>query len=196
MPTQPKVKPIARKAPSKRKAPSPAAGLLALIESSLDGDKAEDIAVIDMAGKSAIADFMVIATGHSQRHVASMAEHVRERVKAYSGHSSPIEGLTQGDWVLVDAGDVVVHLFRPEVRDVYNLEKMWSQALTESGDGMAGLIKERKAQMAAKKKPARKKAAAAATGAKKPATKKPAAKKAAAPRKKPAPATTRRRAAG
>lgn len=190
MPTQPKVKPIARKAPSKRQA-SPAAGLLALIESSLDGDKAEDIAVIDMAGKSAIADFMVIATGRSQRHVASMAEHLRERVKAYNGHPSPIEGLTQADWVLVDAGDVVVHLFRPEVRDFYNLEKMWSQALPESGDGMAGLIKERKAQVAAKKKPARKKAAAAATGGKKPAVKKPA-----ATRKKPAQATARRRVAG
>lgn len=201
MPTQPKVKPIARKAPSKRKAPSPAAGLLALIESSLDGDKAEDIAVIDMAGKSAIADFMVIATGRSQRHVASMAEHLRERVKAYVGHATPIEGLTQGDWVLVDAGDVIVHLFRPEVRDFYNLEKMWSQALPEAGDGMAGLIKERKAQIATKKKPARKKTAAAATGAKKPAAKspsnKPGAKKAAAPRrKKPAQATARRRVAG
>lgn len=190
MPTQPKVKPIARKAPSKRQAPSPAAGLLALIESSLDGDKAEDIAVIDMAGKSAIADFMVIATGRSQRHVASMAEHLRERVKAYSGHAAPIEGLTQADWVLVDAGDVVVHLFRPEVRAFYNLEKMWSHALPESGDGMAGLIKERKAQPTGKKpagkKPARKKAAAGTV-----------AKKAvAARRKKPAQATTRRRAAG
>jgi ribosome-associated protein len=96
-----------------------------------------------MAGKSAIADFMVIATGRSQRHVASMAEHLRERVKARSGHTPPVEGLTQADWVLVDAGDVVVHLFRPDVRAFYNLEKMWSQALPESGDGMAGRVKEK-----------------------------------------------------
>jgi ribosome-associated protein len=185
MPTQPKVKPIARKAPSKRQAPSPAAGLLALIQSSLDGDKAEDVTVIDMAGKSAIADFMVIATGRSQRHVASMAEHLRERVKAYAGRTAPIEGLTQADWVLVDAGDVVVHLFRPEVRAYYNLEKMWSQALAESGDGMAGLIKEKKA------KPTVRKAAKKDTG--KAGVAKPAA---AARRKKPAQAAARRRAAG
>ena len=186
MPTQPKVRPIARKAPSKRQAPSPAAGLLALIQSSLDGDKAEDVAVIDMAGKSSIADFMVIATGRSQRHVASMAEHLRERVKAYSGHKTPIEGLTQADWVLVDAGDVVVHLFRPEIRAFYNLEKMWSRALPESDDGMAGLIKEKKLKPVAKK-PARKKATAGKIGA---------AKSAPAPRrKKPAQATPRRRVA-
>jgi ribosome-associated protein len=99
-----------------------------------------------MAGKSAIADFMVIATGRSQRHVASMAEHLRERVKAYSGHAVPVEGLTQADWVLVDAGDVVVHLFRPEVRAFYNLEKMWSQALPESDDGKSGSRKSRRGE--------------------------------------------------
>jgi hypothetical protein len=128
---------------------------------------------------------MVIATGRSQRHVASMAEHLRERVKAYAGRTAPIEGLTQADWVLVDAGDVVVHLFRPEVRAYYNLEKMWSQALAESGDGMAGLIKEKKA------KPTVRKAAKKDTG--KAGVAKPAA---AARRKKPAQAAARRRAAG
>lgn len=189
MPTQPKVKPIARKAPSKRQAPSPAAGLLALIQSSLDGDKAEDIAVIDMAGKSAIADFMVIATGRSNRHVASMAEHLRERVKAQSGRTTPVEGLAQADWVLVDAGDVIVHLFRPEVRAFYNLEKMWSQALPESDNGMAGLVKEK--TKAAAKKPAKKKVAKAGAGK----TGKAGAGKSAAPRKKPTPATARRRVA-
>lgn len=149
------MRPIARKAlSSKRSAPSPAAGLLALIQRSLDDDKAEDVAVIDMAGKSAIADFMVIATGRSQRHVASMADHLRERVKAESGRTPPLEGMAQADWVLVDAGDVVVHLFRPEVRTFYNLEKMWSQALPEQDDGMAGLVKEKRP---AKAKPGKKK---------------------------------------
>jgi ribosome-associated protein len=190
------VKPIARKAPSKRQAPSPAAGLLALIQSSLDGDKAEDVAVIDMAGKSSIADFMVIATGRSQRHVASMAEHLRERVKARSGHTPPVEGLAQSDWVLVDAGDVVVHLFRPDVRAFYNLEKMWSQAMPESGDGMAGLVKEKIIANKAKKRTTSSKAnGGKANGAKAKAAKANTTKAGAARRKKPAQATTRRRAA-
>lgn len=147
------MRPIVRKALSRREAPSPAARLLALVQRSLDDDKAEDIAVIDMAGKSAIADFMVIATGRSNRHVASMAEHLRERVKPEIGHQPPIEGLAQADWVLIDAGDVVVHLFRPDVRNFYNLEKMWSHPLPEPQDGMAGLVKEKAMKP---KKPARK----------------------------------------
>ena len=183
------MKPIARKAQSKRPAPSPAADLLALIQTSLDDDKAENIAVIDMAGKSSIADFMVIATGRSQRQVAAMADHLREKVKAASGRTPPIEGLSHADWVLVDAGDVVVHLFRPEVRAFYNLEKMWSQALPERGDGMAGLVKERPAKPKAAK-PKAKRAKGAGKG-------KPGAK--AAPRRKPKSAqaaSARRRAAG
>ena len=93
-------------------------------------DKGEDIVVIDLTGKSDIADFMVIASGRSTRQVASMADHLRERIKQ-AGHPAPrVEGLTQGDWVLVDAGDVVVHVFRPEVRDFYNLEKMWTPGRT------------------------------------------------------------------
>lgn len=186
---QTKETPIARKALSKRQAPSPAAGLLALVQRSLDDDKAEEVAVIDMAGKSAIADFMVIATGRSSRHVASMAEHLRERVKPEIGHAPPIEGMTQGDWVLLDAGDVVVHLFRPEVRSFYNLEKMWSHPLPEQEDVMAGLVKERVAKPVTKKKPAAK----APVG-------KAAAGKATARKKKPAPgarpAAARRRVAG
>lgn len=215
---------IARKALSKRQAPSPAAGLLTLIERSLDDDQAEDIAVIDMAGKSAIADFMVIATGRSSRHVASMAEHLRERVKAFTGHPTPVEGLAQADWVLVDAGDVIVHLFRAEVRAYYNLEKMWSRALPDTQDPMVGLVKEkivaeklakikrRPAGTTAVKKPVRKTAAKAPVGkapvrkapvgkaqggkalAKKPTTKKPAAKSANAGKKKPAAARPRRAA--
>jgi ribosome-associated protein len=156
-----------------------------------------------MAGKSAIADFMVIATGRSSRHVASMADHLRERVKPEIGHAPPVEGMTQGDWVLLDAGDVVVHLFRPEVRAFYNLEKMWSHPLPEQEDVMAGLVKERAAKPAAKKKPAAKTSAGKASAGKassgkSPASKAPAGK--ATARKKPAPrarpATARRRVAG
>lgn len=112
----------------------------ALIEKSLDDDKGEDIVVIDLAGKSDIADFMVIATGTSSRHVATMAEHLRQRVKA-AGHAAPrVEGLPHADWVLVDAGDVVVHVFRPEVRNFYNLEKMWGLELpaAETASAHAG----------------------------------------------------------
>lgn len=109
----------------KRADAHPSAPLCALIEQSLDDDKGEDIVVIDLHGKSDIADFMVIASGRSTRQVAAMAEHLRDRIKQ-AGHGAPrVEGLTQGDWVLVDAGDVIVHLFRPEVRSFYNLEKMW-----------------------------------------------------------------------
>lgn len=199
--------PIPRKALSKRQAPSPAAGLLNLIQSSLDDDQAEDVVVIDMAGKSAIADSMVIATGRSSRHVASMAEHLRERLKPRLGRTPPVEGLTQGDWVLVDAGDVVVHLFRAEVRAFYNLEKMWSRALPDSEDWMVGLVKERaNAQHQSKpvKNPARQTAGKKPAGkavtkkpvAKKPAARKPAAKKTAvAGTKKPAAAARRRRTA-
>jgi ribosome-associated protein len=92
---------------------------------SLEGDKAEGIVVIDLAGKSSIADFMVVASGRSQRQLATMAEHLRDRLRKAGWGLASIEGLTQGDWVLVDAGDVIVHLFRPEVRKFYNLEKMW-----------------------------------------------------------------------
>jgi ribosome-associated protein len=103
--------------------------LLDLIEKTLDDGKAEDVVVIDLIGKTSIADFMVIATGRSQRQVLALAEHLREAVDARPerrGRPGPsVEGLPQGDWVLIDAGDVIVHLFRPEVRTYYNLEKMW-----------------------------------------------------------------------
>lgn len=80
---------------------------------------------VEMAGKSTMCDFMVIASGRSQRQVAAMAEHLRDLLKPLLPEAPPIEGLPQGDWVLVDAGDVVVHLFRPEVRAFYKLERMW-----------------------------------------------------------------------
>lgn len=95
------------------------------IEHLLDEDKAEDIVVIDLAGKSSFADRMVIASGRSARHVGAMADRLTERLKAM-GLRVTVEGQPQCDWVLLDAGDVVVHLFRPEVRAFYNLEKMWA----------------------------------------------------------------------
>jgi len=103
-----------------------------VVEGSLSEDQAEAVVVIDLDGKSSIADFMVVASGRSARHVAATAEHLIERLKAAGLHAVPSEGLRQGDWVLIDAGDVIVHLFRPEVRDFYNLEKMWGHALPES----------------------------------------------------------------
>ncbi len=100
-----------------------------LIEASLEDGKAEDVVIIDLRGKTSIADFMIVATGGSQRHVTSLADHLVERIKK-SGirRSVPVEGKARADWVLVDAGDVIVHLFRPEVREFYNLEKMWGAA--------------------------------------------------------------------
>jgi ribosome-associated protein len=107
--------------------------LLGLIEKSLDDDKAEDVVVIDLAGKSSIADFMVIASGRSQRQLGAMARHVGEKLNAAGIKGIGVEGMKQGDWVLIDGGDVVVHLFRPDVRRFYNLEKMWGIELPESG---------------------------------------------------------------
>ncbi|MBV8392361.1 MAG: nicotinate-nucleotide adenylyltransferase [Alphaproteobacteria bacterium] len=99
---------------------------LALVRHSLDEDKAEDIVVIDLKGKSAFADYMVIATGRSNRQVVAIADHLAERLKAAGHGYIPVEGKQGGDWVLVDAGDVVVHVFRPEPRAFYALEKMWA----------------------------------------------------------------------
>lgn len=99
--------------------------LLKMIEKSLDADKAEDIINVDLAGKSAIADFMVIATGRNARQLAAMAQHIAEKLHKAGIKAIGIEGLSQGDWVLVDGGDIIVHLFRPEIRNLYGLEKMW-----------------------------------------------------------------------
>lgn len=99
--------------------------LHALVLHSLDEDQAQDVVSIPLEGKSSIADHMVIASGRSTRQVAAIATHLAERLKK-EGHGNPrIEGLPAADWVLIDAGDVVVHLFRPEVRSFYNLERMW-----------------------------------------------------------------------
>jgi len=100
--------------------------LHALVLQSLDDDQAQELVSIPLEGKSSIADHMVIASGRSTRQVAAMAQKLAERIKqAGLGHVR-IEGLPAADWVLVDAGDVIVHLFRPEVRSFYNLERMWA----------------------------------------------------------------------
>lgn len=103
----------------------PSMSLLDLILNSLQDDKAEDVISIDLAGKSAIADHMVVATGRSTRQVVAMSEKLQLRIKEGTGKAPNLEGKGPGDWVLVDAGDVIVHIFRPEVREFYQLEKMW-----------------------------------------------------------------------
>jgi ribosome-associated protein len=97
-----------------------------MILSSLDDDQAVETVSIPLAGKSTIADHMVIASGRSTRQVASMATKLAEKIKAETGRPARIEGLPTADWVLIDAGDIIVHLFRPEVRSFYNLERMWA----------------------------------------------------------------------
>ena len=109
--------------------------MLELVKTSLDDDQAENLVVIDLATKSTMADYMVVASGRSSRQVTSMADKLREKIKQTGRGEVPVEGMTRGDWVLVDAGDVIVHLFRPEVRAFYNLEKMWGgPSLDESLD--------------------------------------------------------------
>lgn len=100
--------------------------LHALVMSQLDEDQAQEIVSIPLEGKSSVADHMVVASGRSTRQVASIAQKLAEKVKQSGFGPVRIEGLPQADWVLIDAGDVVVHLFRPEVRSFYNLERMWS----------------------------------------------------------------------
>ena len=104
---------------------TPADRLLALVLEQLDEDQAQDLVAIPLAGKSSIADHMIIASGRSTRQVAAMAQKLAEKIKQGGFGNARIEGLPAADWVLIDAGDVVVHLFRPEVRSFYNLERMW-----------------------------------------------------------------------
>ncbi|EJF75496.1 iojap-like ribosome-associated protein [Bartonella alsatica IBS 382] len=98
---------------------------LKIILKSLEDTKAEDIVSIDIQGKSALADYMVIASAYSQRHVAAVADHLLRTWKNSGSGLASVEGLAGGDWVLIDTGDIIVHLFRPEIRLFYNLEKMW-----------------------------------------------------------------------
>lgn len=105
--------------------------LLEAIKAILEDRQAEDIVVVNLAGKSSIADYMVIASGRSSRQVMALAENVMETVKRLGVKGMRPEGMGQGDWVLIDAKDVIVHIFRPEVREFYNLEKMWDASLPE-----------------------------------------------------------------
>jgi ribosome-associated protein len=100
--------------------------LLKVVLDTLDDSKAEDVVTIDLKGKTSIGDHMVLASGRSQRHVGAVADHLIKRLKDEGYGRARVEGLPQCDWVLIDAGDVIVHVFRPEVREFYNLEKMWS----------------------------------------------------------------------
>ena len=119
------IKPATIPAPAKGSGPSLSPDALhALILQSLDDDQAQEVVSIPLQGKSSIADYMVVASGRSSRQVASMAQKLAERIKK-AGRNAHIEGLPSADWVLIDAEDVVVHLFRPEVRSFYNLERMW-----------------------------------------------------------------------
>jgi ribosome-associated protein len=117
-----------KRAPARRsaaKANGPEA-LAEMISHWLDEAKAEDIVAIDLRGKSSIGDTMIIASGRSDRHVGAIAEQIHKKLKEMGRTHVRVEGLEACDWVLIDAADVIVHVFRPEVRDFYNLEKMWS----------------------------------------------------------------------
>jgi ribosome-associated protein len=111
------------KSAPKRKTKNP---LLTSILSHLEDAKAEDIVTIDLNGKAVIADGMIVASGRSNRHVGAIADQLVEKLKSGGRKDLRIEGMPNADWVLVDAGDVIVHIFRPEVRSFYNLEKLWS----------------------------------------------------------------------
>lgn len=127
----------AKAAATPRAANRPAPGIdveatTKVVLTSLEDDKAEDILAIDIRGKSSFADMLVVASGRSSRHVGALADHVMRKLKEAGVKDVRVEGLPQGDWVLVDAGDVVVHLFRPEVRSFYNIEKIWAGATPDS----------------------------------------------------------------
>lgn len=97
-----------------------------IIEASLDSEKASDISVIDLAGKSSLADYMIVATGLSQKHLSALADRIVEKLEALGIKRVPVEGKAPTDWIVVDAGNIIVHLFRQETRNLYNLEKMWA----------------------------------------------------------------------
>lgn len=92
----------------------------------LEDDKAENLTTIDLQGKSSLADVMIIASGRSARHVSALADHLSQEIKDRTGTAPKLEGMPNADWVLIDLGDIIIHLFRPEVREFYNLEKIWS----------------------------------------------------------------------
>jgi ribosome-associated protein len=103
-----------------------AAKALKLVLESLDDSKAENVTSINITGKSALGDYMVVVSGRSNRHVTAIAEHLIEDLKAGGVGQVRVEGLETGDWILIDSGDIIVHVFRPEIREFYNIEKMWA----------------------------------------------------------------------
>jgi ribosome-associated protein len=121
LPVGPRTKPAAAAVPEGHTSEA----VLALVLKSVDDDKAEDIVQIDLRGRSDVADYMVICAGRSSRQVAAISEKLADRLKQEMRISVRMEGKETGDWVLIDAGDVIVHVFRPEVREFYQLEKMW-----------------------------------------------------------------------
>jgi ribosome-associated protein len=127
MPNKPKSK---SKTPPKKRSIE----LLDITKASLESNKAEDVVAINLIGKASFADHMVIATGTSQRHVASMAVHLKEKMKTTGLTEVLLEGTAQNDWVLIDGGDVIVHLFTHEIRKFYAIEKIWSSDMSQSND--------------------------------------------------------------
>lgn len=119
--------------PSMERSDNAAAKALKLVLESLEDSKAENVISIDIAGKSALGDYMVVVSGRSNRHVTAIADHLLDDLKAGGFGSPRIEGLETGDWVLIDSGDIIVHVFRPEIREFYNLEKMWAAPDTDEG---------------------------------------------------------------
>jgi ribosome-associated protein len=121
-------------------APPPADDLLQAVKASLDHDKAEDVVIIDLAGKTSIADYMIIASGASKRQIAAMSDHIIEKIKDLGAGSVAVEGTGHCDWVLIDTGDVLVNLFRPEVREFYALERLWGTSALVTGERRAGCV--------------------------------------------------------
>ncbi len=124
-----------KRAPRKTRvkaAPSELDRLQAIIVASLEDDKAENVVALDLSGKAMFCDRMVIASGLADRQIAAMAQHLAEKLHKEGLKRVPIEGATGSDWVLIDAGDIVVHLFKPEARTMYGLERMWGKDLDEA----------------------------------------------------------------
>ncbi|MAW88891.1 MAG: ribosome silencing factor [Phyllobacteriaceae bacterium] len=121
--TETKARELSSRAEAGRRSGAEAALQTAL--ESLENSKAEDIVSIDIQGKSSLADYMVVASGRSHRHVAAVADHLIKALKEAGHGNARVEGLSGADWVLIDSGDIIVHVFRPEVREFYNIEKMW-----------------------------------------------------------------------
>jgi ribosome-associated protein len=107
--------------------------LLAVVVASIEDDKAEDVAQIDLRGRSDVADYMIVCSGRSTRQVAAISEKLADKLKSTFHFTAKMEGKETGDWVLIDAGDVIVHVFRPEVREFYQLEKIWAEGSAHRG---------------------------------------------------------------